>query len=56
MTDDEFIVVEEMQEHGGSFVKALADCFHKADNNNFMILKNAFKGYWLEYEARVKNK
>jgi len=56
MTEEEFEVVEEMQEYGGSFVKSLAECFHKADDNNFNILKNAFKGYWLDYEGRVKAK
>jgi hypothetical protein len=51
MTDQEFEVVERMAEQGGSFVKALAECFHRADRNNFLKLKNAFSDYWREYSS-----
>ena len=49
MTDEEYAVVEKMEKYGGSFVKALAVCFHKADNANFNILKKAFSVYWETY-------
>jgi pyruvate/2-oxoacid:ferredoxin oxidoreductase beta subunit len=50
MTDEEFEVVEAMSKYGGSFVQALAECFHRADSNNFEKLKNAFPEYWKQYE------
>ena len=50
MTDKEFEVVETMTKYGGSFVKALAECYHRADNNNFIKLKIAFPEYWKQYE------
>lgn len=50
MTDQEYGVVEKMELYGGSFVKALAICFYKADNINFKKLKNTFPGYWKQYE------
>ena len=50
MTDQEFRVLEKMQMYGGSFVKALANCFHKADNTNFKKLKDTFSEYWKQYE------
>ena len=55
MTDHEFDVVTAMQDYGGSFVKALAECFHRADHINFEILKEAFPDYWEQYE-RVAEK
>lgn len=43
-------VVESMEKYGGSFVKALAECFWHADPINFAKLKDAFINYWIEYE------
>ena len=54
MTDKEFEVVETMTKYGGSFVKALAECYHRADNNNFIKLKIAFPEYWKQYEEMSK--
>ncbi len=50
MTDQEFRVLEKMQIYGGDFIKALANCFHKADNINFKKLKDTFSEYWKQYE------
>ena len=49
MTEYEFGVVEMMTTQGGSFVKALAECFHCADSINFQKLRNAFPEYWKQY-------
>ena len=49
MTDQECQVVDKMEKYGGSFVKALAAAFWRADRNNFDKLKNAFPEYWDEY-------
>lgn len=43
-------VVERMASYGGSFVKALAECFSRADSFNFKRLKDTFFDYWEEYE------
>jgi len=50
MTDEEIKIVEKMEKYGGSFVKALAQCFYRADRNNFKKLQNAFEEYWEEYK------
>lgn len=52
--DHDFEVVEAMEKYGGSFVKALAECFHRADANNVEKLKNAFPEYWEQYEEMAK--
>lgn len=50
MTEKELKVVEKMECCGGSFVKALAQCFYHADAINFRKLKNTFSEYWENYE------
>ena len=47
MTDYE--VVESMKSHGGSFARALADAFTKADPENYQKLKDAFPDLWEDY-------
>lgn len=49
MTDEEFDTIDNMTKFGGSFVKALAECFTHADPINFKILKEAFPRYWKQY-------
>ena len=49
MNDQEFETVERMTKYGGSFVKALAECFRKADPINFIKLKDTFGDYWKQY-------
>jgi hypothetical protein len=56
MNVPEFETVEAMRKYGGSFVKALAECFYRADGQNFAILKGAFGHYWREYEAIAENR
>lgn len=50
MSEEDFNVVEKMSKHGGSFVKALAEACHHADNNNLEKIKTAFADYWEEYK------
>lgn len=54
MTDDEFIVIETMEEYGGGFVKHLGILFRYADRENFNKLKQTFFVYWLRYEKMAK--
>lgn len=49
MNEKEFEVVDRMAKEGGSFVKALAECFYRADRRNIDRLKETFKDYWEEY-------
>jgi len=51
MTEDDFVdMTEAMRRLGGGFVKALAECFAKADYPNRVILLKAFPGYVAEYQ------
>ena len=56
MNEHEIKVVECMERYGGSFVKALANCFFHADNINFNKLRYAFPEYWKEYEEMADKK
>ena len=56
MNDQDFKTVEAMEQYGGSFVKALAVCFHKADAANFIKLKYIFPEYWEQYKEMSKTK
>lgn len=49
MNEEENDTVDNMDKLGGSFVKALAQCFYHADRNNIDKLKEAFPKYWKEY-------
>lgn len=55
MTEEDYLVIENMEKFGGSFVKALATCFRMADPINFEILKVSFPDYWDEYENFKNN-
>jgi hypothetical protein len=50
MTEDEFRVVDAMYKYGGSFVRALSECFYRADVFNVIKLKEAFPEYWKQYD------
>lgn len=50
MSEEEYRIVENMRTYGGSFVKALAECFTRADRQNFNKLKVTFMNYWQEYK------
>lgn len=51
MSEHDLEVVEAMAKFGGSFVKALAECFRTADPQNFIKLKATFGNYWHDYET-----
>jgi hypothetical protein len=51
MTDRERVVIHAMRDHGGSFVKALAQTMLLADDDNFTILRNGFASLWDRYAA-----
>lgn len=54
MNEDEIEVVSAMERYGGSFVKALANCFFLADRENIDRLKKAFPEYWERYATMIK--
>ena len=56
MTDKDYKVIAAMEKFGGSFVKALAFAFHRADSTNFKKLKDTFPEYWKEYSKMVEKK
>jgi hypothetical protein len=44
-------IIETMEQRGGHFVRALAECFRRADDTNFQVLHSTFWGVWLKYRA-----
>lgn len=44
-TEEDYEVVKNMEEFGGSFVKALAQAFYHADSTNFFKLRFTFNDY-----------
>lgn len=56
MTDQDIKVVDCMEKYGGSFVKALAECFRRADPMNFIKLKTTFAAYWKQYTKMAEGK
>lgn len=50
LNEHEYKVVSNMSKYGGSFVQALAECFHHADMNNKRILISSFPHYWAQYQ------
>ena len=44
-------VYKEMRKYGGSFVRALAEAFVYADENNLERLKTAFPEIWGKYKS-----
>lgn len=54
--DRTLAIVNVMQQHGGSFIRALASAFIFADDVNLRKLKKAFPHEWNEYAdlARVE--
>jgi hypothetical protein len=47
--ENDFWMREAMRRYGGSFVRALAEAFERADYQNYMILREAFPKYVAEY-------
>lgn len=50
LNEEEFKIVDNMAKHGGSFIKALAVCFHHADVHNKRLLITTFPTYWAMYK------
>jgi hypothetical protein len=42
-------VIDTMQKYGGSFAKAIAEAFRRADSENFKRLQDAFPELWEQY-------
>ena len=53
MNEEEYNIVKMMERYGGSFVQALAQCFHRADPINFIKLRTTFSKYWEQYEEML---
>jgi len=49
LSSKELLVYDRMKLFGGSFVKALAECWLRADRGNKTKLEEAFPDYFLEY-------
>ena len=49
MNEDDIKIVETMEKHGGSFVKALANACRHADHYNLGKIRQAFEEYWETY-------
>lgn len=56
MNEKDYKTVEMMERYGGSFVKALAQLAHKADQQNLAKIKETWKEYWREYETIAENR
>jgi hypothetical protein len=54
VTREEFEVVAAMTKYGGGFIKALAECFRRADHGNWRKLRATFSGYWAEYAEMAR--
>ena len=50
MNNQDKATIDCMNDHGGSFVRALAAAALKADPANLLSLKRAFSTIWLKYE------
>lgn len=47
-------VITAMHRYGGSFARALANLFERADPDNQHRIKEAFPSLWTEYERIAK--
>jgi len=55
LNEYEFEVVSKMSKYGGSFVKALAECFRHADHMNKEILIKSFPQLWAAYQPSKRD-
>lgn len=53
MSEEDLETIAQMEDRGGSFVKALANAARFADPDNLEIIKVAFAGYWQTYRDRA---
>ena len=49
-------ILNEMEESGGSFLRAYARACQNADSKNFLKLKEALPEFWFAYSAVVRQK
>jgi hypothetical protein len=54
MTVDEYRLVEAMQTYGGSFAKAIAEAWYRADGTNRYILRTSFGDLLESYRPFLK--
>ena len=53
--DEDLLIMDAMEQYGGSFVKALANAARHADPYNLGKLKVTFREYWETYrEMAIK--
>ena len=50
----DYETLQAMDIYGGSFIKALAECYKRADYENAKILRNAFRHYFDKYAKMAK--
>jgi len=48
-TDIKYQIMDNMDQYGGSFVKALSQCIRHADNSNLFKLAVTFTDYFKQY-------
>ncbi len=53
--DEKLKMVKAMRVFGGGFVKALSECFIRADGNNLLRLCDAFPDYVEQYKDMAKH-
>jgi len=44
-----------MTKYGGSFIKCLAELYHRADSENQAILEKAFEHYFVQYDEMAQS-
>lgn len=50
MNEQDFAILQAMEKYGGSFVQQLAKLAHRADPNNFKLIKQTWPKYWEQYK------
>jgi hypothetical protein len=56
LTEKDYDTLDAMEQHGGSFVKALANLARHADSNNIILVKTTWWEYWAKYEKMAHEK
>jgi hypothetical protein len=49
MIEKDLYAIKNMKKHGGSFVKALAECALHADSTNYRKMTNVWADYFEQY-------
>mgnify|MGYP001573801747 CR=1 FL=1 len=53
MDEEDLLIIEKMEQYGGSFVKALANAARHADTVNLAKIKMTFREYWEQYRKML---